>query len=100
MPNYVISTDNNQPWKLKPAMGSQPGSILAFQDLHFNRYHHLVAAQKARPLSRGQPRGLSTYTVWRNASANILHTVSIRAGKWRPWLKRKSWNARMGPDRD
>ena len=29
----LYSTDNNQPWKLKPAVGFQPASILAFQDL-------------------------------------------------------------------
>ena len=51
----VNSTDNNQPWKLKPVVGSQPESILTFQDLRFNQCRHLVAAQKARTSSRGQP---------------------------------------------
>ena len=37
----VNSTDNNQPWKLKPAVGSRPGSILAFQDLRFTQCRHL-----------------------------------------------------------
>ena len=31
--NDVNSTDNNQPWKLKPYLGSQPWSIITFQDL-------------------------------------------------------------------
>ena len=30
--NYFNTTDNNQPWKLTPALGSQPESILAFQE--------------------------------------------------------------------
>ena len=29
----VNSIDNNQSWKKKPAVGSQPGSILTFQNL-------------------------------------------------------------------
>ena len=31
--NDVNSTNNNHPWKLKPAVVSQPSSILTFQDL-------------------------------------------------------------------
>ena len=59
--NYVNSTDNNQPWKLKLAVGSRPGSILAFQDLYFNQCRHLVAAQKARTSSLGQ---LGSHRPW------------------------------------
>ena len=33
----VNSTDDNQPWK-KPTVGSQPGSILTFQDLCLTMY--------------------------------------------------------------
>ena len=33
------STDNNQPWKLKPAVGSRPGSILAVSGLTLNHVH-------------------------------------------------------------
>ena len=57
--NDVNRTNNNQPWKLKPVVGSQPGSILTFQDLGFDQNCHLVAAQKARTWSQGQPGGLS-----------------------------------------
>ena len=49
------STDNSQPWKLKPTVGSQPGSILTFQDLHLTCITTWLAAQKARTSSSGQP---------------------------------------------
>ena len=41
----VNSTNNNQPWK-KPAVGSRPGSIFAFQDLHLNHYTTWLASQR------------------------------------------------------
>ena len=50
--NDVNSTDNKQPWKLNPDPGP---SLLSMQDLRFKECRNLVAAQKARTLSPGQP---------------------------------------------
>ena len=60
----VSSTDNNQPWKLKPAVGCRTGSILAFQYLRFNQCRHLVAANKVR-----------TSSVEEGTVYTFLHTV-------------------------
>ena len=54
--NDVNSTYNNQPWKLQPALGSQPGSILTFQDLiRLTDVATRLAVQKTRTPSWGQP---------------------------------------------
>ena len=39
-PMMSTATDNNQPWKLKPAAESRHGSILTFQDLHLTSTLH------------------------------------------------------------
>ena len=53
----VHSTHNNQPWE-KPAVGSQPGSVLTFQNLRNNQYTTWLGAQKARASSRCHHKGL------------------------------------------
>ena len=42
----VNRTDNNQPWKERPALAGIPTRVHPrFQDLRFNQCRHLVAAQ-------------------------------------------------------
>ena len=63
--NDVNSTDNSQPWKLKPAKGSWPGSILTFQDLRLTSCATWLASQNAQAWSQSQPKRPNVWTVWR-----------------------------------
>ena len=66
-------------------MGSLPGSIPTFQDLHLTSTLLWLAAQKARTSSSGHHKGLERYTVWRMANAYmymyLLHTACYQ-GWW------------------
>ena len=83
----VNSTNNNQPWK-KPAVGSRPGSILAFQDLRLTSTlpHPYVHVQFAKIDINTVTYSceLMTFVLhnWQTSTLTIHRLIYTAVGMW------------------